>query len=146
MNIHNPNIETPKVTTGPLPASRKVHVAPEAAPDLRVPLREIALSEAAGEPPLPALVPGLLVALHYVVQLLRPRMGFGSDRSGRCTPWILGGMAVLAAVAQRQKFHRSGNPLSAAFASAVACSAYGVRRRRGAGVRQPHRGAGCSGR
>ena len=46
---------------------------------------------------LPALVPGLLVAIHYAVQLTRPRMGFGSDRSGRCTPWILGGMAVLAA-------------------------------------------------
>ena len=44
---------TPKVTTGPLPASRKVHVAPEAAPDLRVPMREILLSEASGEPPLP---------------------------------------------------------------------------------------------
>ncbi|QTN24678.1 BCD family MFS transporter [Rhizobacter sp. AJA081-3] len=46
---------------------------------------------------LPALVPGLLVAIHYAVQITRPRMGFGSDRSGRCTPWILGGMAVLAA-------------------------------------------------
>lgn len=45
---------------------------------------------------LPAVLPGLLVAMHYVVQILRPRMGFGSDRSGRCTPWILGGMAVLA--------------------------------------------------
>ena len=44
---------------------------------------------------LPALVPGLLVAFHYAVQITRPRMGFGSDRSGRCTPWILGGMAVL---------------------------------------------------
>src|SRR5947208_465465 len=43
---------TPKVTTGPLSASRKVYVAPEAAPDLRVPLREIALSEGAGEPAL----------------------------------------------------------------------------------------------
>jgi phosphomethylpyrimidine synthase len=53
MNIHNPKIETPKVTTGALPASRKVHVSPEAAPDLRVPLREIKLSEASGEPPLP---------------------------------------------------------------------------------------------
>jgi len=50
----SPNdLVTPKVTTGPLPASRKIHVAPEAAPDLRVPLREIALSEASGEPPLP---------------------------------------------------------------------------------------------
>jgi phosphomethylpyrimidine synthase len=53
MNIHNPAIETPKVTTGALPASRKIHVAPEGAPDLRVPLREIALSEASGETPLP---------------------------------------------------------------------------------------------
>ena len=26
MNIHNPKIETPKVTTGALPASRKIHV------------------------------------------------------------------------------------------------------------------------
>jgi hypothetical protein len=26
----------------------------------------------------------------------RPRMGFGSDRGGRRTPWIVGGMAVLA--------------------------------------------------
>ena len=43
---------TPKVTTGPLPASRKVYSVPEAAPDLRVPLREIVLSES-DEPPLP---------------------------------------------------------------------------------------------
>jgi BCD family chlorophyll transporter-like MFS transporter len=45
---------------------------------------------------LPALLPGLLVALHYAVQMVRPRMGFGSDMMGRCTPWIIGGMAVLA--------------------------------------------------
>ena len=44
---------------------------------------------------LPALLPGLLVALHYAVQMLRPRMGYGSDMMGRCTPWILGGMSVL---------------------------------------------------
>jgi phosphomethylpyrimidine synthase len=44
--------ETPKVTTGPLPASRKVYSVPEAAPDLRVPLREIAVSDP-NEPPLP---------------------------------------------------------------------------------------------
>ena len=44
---------------------------------------------------LPALLPGLLVALHYAVQMLRPRMGHGSDMMGRCTPWILGGMSVL---------------------------------------------------
>ena len=45
---------------------------------------------------LPALLPGLLVGLHHAVQLSRPRMGFGSDVGGRRTPWILGGMAVLA--------------------------------------------------
>jgi MFS transporter, BCD family, chlorophyll transporter len=45
---------------------------------------------------LPALLPGLLVALHYAVQLTRPRMGFGSDVGGRRTPWILGGMLLLA--------------------------------------------------
>ncbi len=43
----------PKVTTGPLSASRKLHMAPEAAPDIRVAMREIVLTEAAGEPPLP---------------------------------------------------------------------------------------------
>ena len=47
------DLVTPKVTTGPLPASRKVYSTPESAPDLRVPLREIVLSEASGEPPLP---------------------------------------------------------------------------------------------
>ncbi|MBU3725787.1 MAG: BCD family MFS transporter [Burkholderiaceae bacterium] len=45
---------------------------------------------------LPALLPGILVALHYAVQMLRPRMGYGSDMMGRCTPWIIGGMTVLA--------------------------------------------------
>jgi BCD family chlorophyll transporter-like MFS transporter len=45
---------------------------------------------------LPALVPGLLVGLHHAVQMMRPRMGYGSDRGGRRTPWIVGGMAVLA--------------------------------------------------
>jgi BCD family chlorophyll transporter-like MFS transporter len=45
---------------------------------------------------LPALLPGVLVALHYIVQMARPRMGWGSDRGGRSTPWIIGGMAVLA--------------------------------------------------
>lgn len=47
------DLETPKVTTGPLTGSRKIYANPDAAPDLRVPLREIVLSEASGEPPLP---------------------------------------------------------------------------------------------
>ncbi|MFZ9493115.1 MAG: BCD family MFS transporter [Burkholderiaceae bacterium] len=45
---------------------------------------------------LPALLPGLLVALHYAVQITRPRMGHGSDEGGRRTPWVMGGMTVLA--------------------------------------------------
>ena len=46
---------------------------------------------------MPALLPGLLVALHYFVQVLRPRLGYGSDVGGRRTPWIIGGMAALGA-------------------------------------------------
>jgi phosphomethylpyrimidine synthase len=53
MNIHDPDIATPKVTTGPLPASRKVYARPDAAPELRVPVREIALDASSGEPPVP---------------------------------------------------------------------------------------------
>lgn len=45
---------------------------------------------------LPAMVPGILVGIHYAVQLSRPRWGYGSDMGGRRTPWIVGGMAVLA--------------------------------------------------
>jgi len=45
---------------------------------------------------LPAMLPGALVALHHAVQLLRPRFGHGSDVGGRRTPWIIGGMALLA--------------------------------------------------
>ncbi len=45
---------------------------------------------------LPAVLPGLLAGIHHAVQLLRPRWGYGSDMGGRRTPWIVGGMAVLA--------------------------------------------------
>jgi BCD family chlorophyll transporter-like MFS transporter len=45
---------------------------------------------------LPAMLPGALVAWHYAVQMLRPRLGHGSDVGGRRTPWIVGGMGVLA--------------------------------------------------
>lgn len=46
---------------------------------------------------LPATIPGLLVALHFGVQLvLRPRLGHDSDRSGSRTPWIIGGMVLCA--------------------------------------------------
>ncbi len=45
---------------------------------------------------LPAILPGVLVALHYFIQLIRPRMGFGSDQTRRASPWIRGGMLALA--------------------------------------------------
>jgi phosphomethylpyrimidine synthase len=51
MNIRsNPDRTVPAVTTGSLPASRKIFAVPDQASDLRVPLREIILSEGAGEP------------------------------------------------------------------------------------------------
>ena len=54
MNIPaNPDATLPAVTTGPLPSSRKIFVTADEAADVRVPLREIILSEGAGEPYLP---------------------------------------------------------------------------------------------
>jgi BCD family chlorophyll transporter-like MFS transporter len=45
---------------------------------------------------LPATLPGLLVGIHYALQMLRPRWGYGSDMGGWRTPWILGGTAIMA--------------------------------------------------
>ncbi|MEM9494924.1 MAG: phosphomethylpyrimidine synthase ThiC [Pseudomonadota bacterium] len=55
MNKHTPQSEfkTPEVTTGPLPASRKVYVKGDLYPDLRVPVREIAVHPSANEPNVP---------------------------------------------------------------------------------------------
>lgn len=44
---------------------------------------------------LPAMLPGVLVAIHYFVQLSRPRFGHGSDNGKRRTPWIVGGISAL---------------------------------------------------
>ena len=64
MNKHiaESDLATPKVTTGPIMGSRKIYARPDAAPDLKVPLREIALDASSGEPPFrstirPALTP-----------------------------------------------------------------------------------------
>jgi phosphomethylpyrimidine synthase len=48
MNLHDKTIQSPRVTCGSLSGSRKIYSAPEGHADLRVPLREIALT---GEPP-----------------------------------------------------------------------------------------------
>ncbi len=69
---------------------------------------------------LPAMLPGALVALHYAVQIMRPHFGYGSDRGGRRTPWILGGMLTLAvgavlaalAIAAFDTSHALGTALS----------------------------------
>ena len=45
---------------------------------------------------LPAMLPGALVGIHYAIQILRPRWGYGSDEGRARTPWIVGGMATLA--------------------------------------------------
>lgn len=45
---------------------------------------------------LPAILPGLLVALHYFIQVIRPRMGYASDSGAKKTPWIIGGICLLA--------------------------------------------------
>ncbi|NBB49675.1 phosphomethylpyrimidine synthase ThiC [Rhizobium sp. CRIBSB] len=50
MNIA-PNFPKPDVTTGPLPASTKIFLAGDMHPDIRVPLRQIALHPTSGEPP-----------------------------------------------------------------------------------------------
>jgi phosphomethylpyrimidine synthase len=78
---------TPTVTTGPLTGSRKVYVTPDAAPDLRVPLREIVLSESAGEPPLPVYdttgpYTDPAVAIDVMAGLARPRAEWVAARGG----------------------------------------------------------------
>ena len=45
---------------------------------------------------LAATIPGALVALHYAVQMLRPRFGHGADMGRSRTTWIVGGLALLA--------------------------------------------------
>ncbi|MBY6136440.1 phosphomethylpyrimidine synthase ThiC [Leisingera sp. XS_AS12] len=47
------NVPNPKITTGALPASRKIYVNGEVHKDIRVPMREISVHPTAGEDPLP---------------------------------------------------------------------------------------------
>jgi phosphomethylpyrimidine synthase len=78
---------TPKVTTGPIAGSRKVYVAPDAAPDLRVPYREIALSEAAAEEPVRIYDPSGIyteadAAIDVEKGLKRSRVEWVKERGG----------------------------------------------------------------
>src|SRR5437660_801525 len=81
------DLVTPKVTTGPLVGSRKIYSKPEAAPDLRVPLREIVLSEGAKEPNLPVYdTTGVYTDSDAVIDvengLKRPRIEWVKERGG----------------------------------------------------------------
>src|ERR1700675_3427321 len=88
MNIRsNPDTTLPAVTTGPLPASRKIFVTADEAPDVRVPLREIILSEGAGEPNLPVYdTSGPYTDSDVVIDankgLPRPRTAWVLERGG----------------------------------------------------------------
>ena len=44
---------------------------------------------------LPAVLPGLLVGLHYAIQITRPNWGYKSDTGGNRTRFIIAGMAAL---------------------------------------------------
>ncbi|ABG29879.1 MFS transporter [Roseobacter denitrificans] len=46
---------------------------------------------------MPAILPGLLVSIYYGTQFLRPRFGHSADQGGQRTPWVIGGVALLAA-------------------------------------------------
>ena len=48
------------------------------------------------EEAMPAVLPAAFIAWHYVIQLSRPHWGHGSDLGHRRTPWIIGGMGLLA--------------------------------------------------
>ena len=81
------DLATPKVTAGPIAGSRKVYATPEAAPDLRVPLREIALDASSGEPPVPVYDPsGPYTDPAAVIDvergLPRPRLDWVRERGG----------------------------------------------------------------
>src|SRR5437764_3424026 len=87
MNIHDRAIVPPQVTTGPLPGSRKSYAAPDTVPDLRVPVREIALAEAAGEPPVPVYdttgpYTDPAVTIDVEKGLARPRVEWARERGG----------------------------------------------------------------
>lgn len=43
-----------------------------------------------------AMAPGVLIGIHYAVQISRLRFGYGSDVGTRRTPWIIGGLIGLA--------------------------------------------------
>ncbi len=89
MNKHVPQSEfkTPTVTTGSLPASRKVYVAGDIHKDIRVPVREIDLHPSANEPPIPVYDPtgpytDPAIAIDVENGLARSRTAWVKERGG----------------------------------------------------------------
>jgi phosphomethylpyrimidine synthase len=87
MNLHDRDIAPPTVTTGPIAASRKVYAAPDTAPGLRVPVREILLTEGSGEPPVPVYdtsgpYTDHAVAIDVEKGLARTRIDWVRERGG----------------------------------------------------------------
>jgi phosphomethylpyrimidine synthase len=77
MNIAAKNL-TPTVTTGPLPASRKIYVPGDIHTDIRVPMREISVHPTSGEPPVvvydssgPYTIDGADIRIEQGLQQLR---------------------------------------------------------------------------
>ncbi len=75
---------------------------------------------------LPAVLPGLLVALHYGIQVTRPSWGFASDVGGDRTRWIVGGMTVLAGGAGGAALGVVLIPNAPAAGIAISVIAYGL--------------------
>ncbi len=87
MNVLDRDISVPKVTTGPIAGSRKIYASPDEAPDLRVPVREIVLTETAAEPPVPVYDPSgpytdPNVAIDVEKGLPRTRTAWVRERGG----------------------------------------------------------------
>ena len=85
--LSDSDLATPKVTTGPIAGSRKIFSVPEAAPDLRVPLREIPLSEGSGEEPVRVYDPSGVytdndAAIDVEKGLKRARIEWVKERGG----------------------------------------------------------------
>ncbi|MEM8751827.1 MAG: BCD family MFS transporter [Pseudomonadota bacterium] len=75
---------------------------------------------------LPAVLPGALVALHYGIQISRPKWGFMSDAVGRRTRWIVGGMGALGLGALMAAFGVAAMEESFALGLAVSIVAYAL--------------------
>src|ERR1700719_2754770 len=85
--LSDSDLATPKVTTGPIAGSRKIFSVPETALDLRVPLREIPLSEGSGEEPVRVYDPSGPytdndVAIDVETGLKRARIAWVKERGG----------------------------------------------------------------